>query len=496
MNRPPADTARRRAKRTSGQPKHAEDDFRGLLESAPDAMVIVDEQGRIVLVNAQTERVFGYGREELLGQRVEVLVPERFRDRHPGHREGYFREPKVRGMGAGLELFGRRKDGTEFPVEISLSPLRTRDGVLVSSAIRDISDRLRAEQKFRALLEAAPDAMVIVDENGRIVLVNAQTERVFGYGREELLGKTVEILVPERFRERHATHRVGFSSEPKVRGMGAGLELFGRRKDGTEFPVEISLSPIQTHEGVLVSSAIRDISDRQRVQEDLARSNADLEQFAYLASHDLQEPLRMVSAYVQLLGEEYRGKLGTDADEYIHFATDGAKRMQDLIRDLLEYSRVGKKREPFELTDCEEALGVAVANLRRTIAESEASVTHDPLPQVMGARSELVQLFQNLIGNAIKFRGAEKPHVHIAAERRQKQIVFSVRDNGIGIEPKHFERIFRMFQRLHGREEYPGTGVGLAICKKVVEHHGGRIWVESTPGAGSTFFFTMAPAGG
>lgn len=244
--------------------KKAEEKFKGLLEAAPDAVVIVNKSGQITLVNAQTEKLFGYGRQELLGQPVEMLVPQRFRGAHPGHRGGFFAKPATRSMGAGLELYGQRKDGTEFPVEISLSPLETEEGMLVSSAIRDITARKKAEEKFRGLLEAAPDAIVIVNKDGKIVLVNAQTEKLFGYDREELLDQPVEILVPRRFLNAHSGHRTGFFGKPAARSMGAGLELYGQRKDGTEFPVEISLSPLETEEGMLVSSAIRDITAQKQ----------------------------------------------------------------------------------------------------------------------------------------------------------------------------------------------------------------------------------------
>ena len=241
--------------------------FRGFLEAAPDAVVIINREGSIVLINSQTETLFGYARAELLGKPVEMLIPERSRSGHPAHRVGYFADSRVRSMGSGLELFGRRKDGSEFPVEISLSPLETEEGTLVSSAIRDITDRKKAEEKFRGLLEAAPDAMVIVNRDGRIVLVNAQAERLFGYSRQELLAQPVEILVPDRLRDGHPSHRRGYFVDPKARSMGSGLELFGRRRDGTEFPVEISLSPLETEEGVLVSSAIRDVTDRKKADE-------------------------------------------------------------------------------------------------------------------------------------------------------------------------------------------------------------------------------------
>jgi light-regulated signal transduction histidine kinase (bacteriophytochrome) len=243
---------------------------------------------------------------------------------------------------------------------------------------------------------------------------------------------------------------------------------------------------------------IQDITERKRVEgalnektDELARSNKDLEQFASVASHDLQEPLRMVTSYVQLLARRYKGKLDSDADDFIGFAVDGAVRMRKLINDLLTYSRVGTQGKELSPTDSEAALAQSIDDLKVAVEEHGALVTHDPLPTVMADRSQLGQLFQNLIGNAIKFRGNEPPRVHVSASRNGNGWTFSVKDNGIGIAAEYSERIFIIFQRLHSRQEYAGTGIGLAICKKIVERHGGRIWVKSDPGKGATFYFVL-----
>jgi PAS domain S-box-containing protein len=247
----------------------AQERFRQAVESAPNGMVMIDAEGKIVLVNAQTERLFGYTRDEILGQPVELLVPQRFRPKHPEYRSGFFANPQVRPMGAARELYARRKDGSEFPVEIGLNPIKTDDGVMVLSAIVDITQRKRAEERFRQAVESAPNGMVMIDPKGTITLVNAQTEKLFGYGREELLGQPVELLVPERFRAKHPEYRSGFFANPQVRSMGVGRDLFGRRKDGSEFPVEIGLNPIKTDEGLMVLSAIVDITERKRAEEAL-----------------------------------------------------------------------------------------------------------------------------------------------------------------------------------------------------------------------------------
>jgi PAS domain S-box-containing protein len=277
-------------------------------------------------------------------------------------------------------------------------------------------------------------------------------------------------------------------------------EVTQNRRDGTRFPAFSSVSALKDHTDKVIGfvAVNRDITERKRLEEalahereELARSNAELEQFAYVASHDLQEPLRMVSSYVQLLARRYQGKLDRDAEEFIGFAADGAARMQQMIVDLLALSRLGTHGQQFAAVPCDGALDQALANLQTAIQDSKAKIKRDPLPTVMADHAQLVQLFQNLIGNALKFRGKRAPRVHISAELHAEAWVFSVRDNGIGIDPAYAERVFVLFQRLHGRSEYAGTGIGLAICKKTVGQHGGRIWVESRLKQGSTFYFSL-----
>jgi PAS domain S-box-containing protein len=480
--------------------------YRGLLEAAPDAMVVVNQGGEIVLLNVQAEKQFGYSRDELIGQKVKNIIPEGFAERLIADGTRTAAAALAQQIGTGIELIGLRRDGSEFPIEIMLSPLQSVEGILVTAAIRDISVRKAAEAhlvqmegRYRGLLEAAPDAMVVVNPSGEIVLLNVQAEKQFGYSRDELIGQKVKNIIPEGFAERLIADALRSTEDALAQQIGTGIELNGLRKEGSEFPIEIMLSPLESTEGILVTAAIRNISVRKKAEadllrnvEELNRSNEELEQFAYIASHDLQEPLRMVASYTQLIARRYKGKLDADADEFIFYAVDGANRMQRLIQDLLAYSRIGTQGKKLLNISSEEALQQSLINLSSTIEKSGALVTHGPLPAVAADESQLVQLFQNLVGNAIKYQRDAVPRVHIsAAKDGEKKWLFSVQDNGLGIEPQYFEKIFGMFQRLHKREEYDGTGIGLAICKKIVERHGGDISVESETGQGSTFRFAL-----
>ncbi|MHA3772147.1 ATP-binding protein [Verrucomicrobiota bacterium sgz303538] len=354
----------------------------------------------------------------------------------------------------------------------------------------------------RAIFEASLDSIITIDWEDRIIEWNPAAERMFGYSRQQALGKKMtDLIVPPRWRERYRESLMRLLEARDTKLLGKRLEKPALRADGTEFPAEFSVARIDPNGTPLFTAYVRDITDRRNDEKKLrdtathlAESNADLAQFAYVASHDLQEPLRAVAGCVQLLQERYADKLDEPANQLINHAVEGARRMHTLIEDLLAYSRVGTEGKPFESIDSSAILAGVIANLEAVIREHDAEITHEELPTVMADPTQMTQLLQNLISNGIKFCTDHRPQIHIAAERDNGKWRFSVRDNGIGIPPQFTDRIFLIFQRLHTRKEFPGSGIGLAMCKKIVERHGGRIWVESQPGKGSTFYFTLPAA--
>jgi two-component system, cell cycle sensor histidine kinase and response regulator CckA len=590
----------------------------GLLEVAPDATVCVDSSGRIVLVNAQAERLFGYPRDELAGQPVEILVPDAIKAAHSGLRAGYAADPQLRPMAASLDLSGRRRDGTTFPAEISLSPFDTGQGVLVSAAIRDVTEQRqaaraqawlasivesapdavlsldldgrimtwnagaerlygytateiigrhsdlllpaehrtevherhaalargekteeyqtervrkdgtvitvivtlasiadktgaitgmsamvrditaqqRADARFRGLLEAAPDAMVCVDSGGRIVLVNAQAERLFGYPRDELAGQLVEILVPDVVKAAHSRLRTGYAADPQPRQLGAGLALSGRRRDGTTFPAEISLSALETGQGILVSAAIRDATRQQQTLDDLRRTNQNLQQLGYSIAHDLRTPLRSLAGFSALLIEDYAHALGEDGRNYAHRIEAASRHIGQVLDALMHLSRVARVEISLQPVDLGAEAASIAADLQREDPARSVRFTIQPQAWALADRALIREALRHLLGNAWKFTaGRDGAAIEFGmTPAANARVCCYVRDNGAGFDPAYVGKLFTPFQRLHTTHEFAGIGIGLACVHEIVDRHNGRAWAEGTVGVGATFFFTLQAA--
>lgn len=470
-----------------------EQKFSALLDAAPDATVIVDEKGHIQLVNQQMVNLFGYSREEIIGQPVELLIPPDLRSKHMNHRAGFVADSRVRPMGMGIELRAIRKNGSNFPVEISLSPIQTVQGLLVSASIRDISERKKLEEKFKSLLDSAPDATVIVNDAGIIQMINHQTETLFGYTKAELVGEAVELLIPADLRSKHVKHRGNFIKAAKVRTMGAGIELNAVKKNGVRFPVEISLSPISTEEGMLVSASVRDISARKVLEDELKKSNSELEAFTYSVSHDLRAPLRGIIGFTAILEEDYANKLDEEARRITAVIKSNTLKMGHLIDDLLAFSRMGKK----EISKTQVQSNKLVAEILVELKQQQASYrqvswTVAALPAVYADLITLRQVWINLLSNAVKYSGkVQEPAIEIGSYYQDQDIIFYVKDNGVGFDEQYKDKLFKVFQRLHSAEEFEGTGVGLAVVEKIISRHGGKVWATGKPDAGACFYFSL-----
>lgn len=465
-----------------------------LLSSAADALVIIDHDGRIVLANQPAERMFGYPSQGLIGQMLEALIPERFRRAHVAERTGYFSQPRARPMGVGLELRGERRDGVEIPIEVSLSPLRTDRGLrLVMATIHDVSLRKQAEQavrdseaRMRAIVDTAADAIITMHGSGVIERVNPRTEQLFGYSGEMLVGKSIAVLMP-------ALTQV--LSEAELAG-GSRRELTANRADGSRFPVELSLSEFQLGAGRMFAVMVRDITERKESEErqralmqGITTANEELTNFAYVVSHDLKAPLRGIASLADWLSQDYTDKFDAQGREHIRLLIRRAHRMSSLIDGILEYSRAGRIKETSMLLDMN-GLMREIVDLLAPPSNIQILVA-TPLPTLIADKTRIQQVLQNLLSNSIKYMDKAAGQVRVDCVDQEDVLLFSVTDNGPGIEHRHFERIFQLFQTLTPRDQLESTGVGLALVKKIVEMYGGRVWVESEVGIGSTFFFTL-----
>lgn len=471
-----------------------EQEIRIIAENVPALFSYIDAEGVYCFVNRRYEDWFGIPCGEIIGKPVRHIIGE------PAY--GVV-ENKIKSVLSGkkvsFEAAVPYKIGGTRWMSITYVPDTDVNGNVsgIYALTTDISEQKRfeealrkSEEIYRTFINSTPDMVFVKDGQFRHIAVNKAQLEFLGVGEDQIIGKTAFDLLPGSSAAycEHTDIEALRSEKPVIMEEKIGDRILETRK----FRIKLGENEFG------VGGYVRDITDAKRSEdelkhltEELKRSNADLEQFAYSASHDLQEPLRMVAGFVKLLEKRFKGNLGEKADEYIQHTVFGVSRMQTLIKDLLEYSRLGTKGKTFKQTNCSEVLEQALMNLSSAVEENGAEVTYDLLPMVIADDSQLIRLFQNLISNAVKFHGKEPPRIHISAERKEGEWLFYVKDNGIGIDPKHSSRIFMIFQRLHTAEEYEGTGIGLSMCKKIVERHSGRIWVESETGKGSTFYFTL-----
>jgi PAS domain S-box-containing protein len=480
-----------------------------ILDNATAVIYLKDLDGRYLLVNRHYEKLFEVRKEETIGKNDHDLFPEYTAD---SFRATDRKVLKAR-VPLELEEVIEHKDGPHTYISIKF-PLLDADGEPygICSISTDITERMRAEhqvreskEQFRRIIDTAQEAFVSIDSNSVITGWNQQAETTFGWSRSQAIGKPiVDLIVPDRYRGKHHDGVKRFLETGSGPVLRRRMELTAMHRDRREFPIEIAVSAMRTKGGYVFNAFLHDISERKRTEElarikaglerqtaELKRSNVELAQFAHVASHDLSEPLRTVARYVQLLDSRYRGKLDADADEFIGYAVEGAARMQALINALNAYSTLGSAEHEAIPVDCSQLVPQTVDALAAQVADVNGVVTVDPLPTVPGDPRQLGEVFQNLISNALKFVENGPPKVHVSAERIENSWCFTISDNGIGIKPEHRTRIFEMFRRLHRRDEYGGTGIGLTICRKIVARHCCRIWIEEAPGGGSMFRFTV-----
>lgn len=476
-----------------------------LLAAASDAMLIADHEGRILLANPALARLFGYEAGALQGLPVEVLVPARLRAAHAGLRGGFSAHPRPRAMGAGAELSGVHRDGREFPVEVSLSPL-SAEPPLVLAIVHDITQRKQAEAalqeseaRMRAVFDSVADAIITIDEQGAIERLNPAAQTLFGYSEAEAVGQNVSLIMPPPHRDRHDAYLAQYRATGERKIIGIGREVEGQRKDGTVFPVELTVTEMWLGTRRMFTGVLRDISQRKEAErenrqllQELTSANEELTNFAYVVSHDLKAPLRGIGSLADWLATDYASHFNDEGREHMRLLINRVHRMGALIDGILQYSRVGRVKEARVAVDLNRMLA-DVVDLLAPPPHITVEVQPD-LPALVLEPTRLQQVFHNLISNAIKYMDKPAGRIMVACSETDGEWRFTVSDNGPGIEARHFERIFQLFQTLAPRDRVESTGVGLALVKKIVEMYQGRVGVESAMGQGSTFWFTL-PSG-
>jgi PAS domain S-box-containing protein len=487
--------------------------FRAVTETASDAIISADRDGIIRYFNPGAEAIFGHAERDVIGQPLTLLMPERSRQAHLTGLQRYLDIREARVVGRTVELVGLRNDGREFPIELALASSDVDGALFFTAIVRDITvraeadRRLRAsEARFRDLLESAPDAVLITDENGGIQLANAEAERLFGYRRDKLVGQGIEMLIPERYRGAHVGHREGYVRAARTRPMGAGLELYGLRKDGSEFPVAISLSPTRTDDGKAVFCSVRDITEQRaadlkiqdlnrRLQLDnaeLEAVNKELEAFSYSVSHDLRAPLRAIDGFSQALAEDAGPLLKPEHHSHLNRVRQAAQRMGLLIDDLIKLARVTRTDVKIDDVDLSEIALAFATNLQDAAPERQAEFTIAPGLHAKGDPRLVQVALDNLLSNSWKFTAPRTPaRIEFGKTAVDGKPAFFVRDNGVGFDMAYAGKMFGAFQRFHDAREFAGTGIGLATVQRIIHKHGGRIWAESQPGEGAIFYFTL-----
>jgi PAS domain S-box-containing protein len=487
--------------------------YRAVTETASDAIITADRQGTVRYFNPAAERIFGHSEQDIIGQSLTRLMPERFRRAHSEGLQRYLDSRVAKVVGQTVELVGLRRDGREFPIELALASSDVDGELFFTAIVRDITVRAEAnrqlrasEARFRDLLESAPDAVLIADEYGRIQLANVQAETLFGYRRDEMIGQKIEMLMPQRYRGVHVGHRDGYLRAAQTRPMGAGLELYGLRKDGTEFPVAISLSPAVTDYGKGVFCSVRDITEQRaseaeirdlnrRLQLDnaeLAAVNKELEAFSYSVSHDLRAPLRAIDGFSQALVEDAGPLLKPEHHSHLNRVRQAAQRMGLLIDDLIKLARVTRTDVKIEDVDLSEIANRLATNLQDGAPERQAEFVIAPGLRAKGDPPLMQVALDNLLNNSWKFTGPRSPaRIEFGKTIADGKPAFFVRDNGVGFDMNYAGKMFGAFQRFHDAREFAGTGIGLATVQRIIHKHGGRIWAESQPGEGAAFYFTL-----